>query len=114
MPVSFVKKAEESIYDKDYAKEAFDVEVDNINMLYVAFTRAKVNLFVQYAERKKIGDTINSMKISDYLVCALSNMDMEKYGKDIVSSKKETKKDDERFSPRGKAVELDLKMEGIS
>lgn len=114
VPVSFVKKAEESIYDKDYAKEAFDAEVDNINMLYVAFTRAKVNLFVQYAERKKIGDTINSMKISDYLVCALSNMDMEKYGKDIVPSKKETKKDDERFSPRGKAVELDLKMEGIS
>ena len=44
----------------------------------------------------------------------MSNMDMEKYGKDIVPSKKETKKDDERFSPRGKAVELDLKMEGIS
>ena len=39
---------------------------------------------------------------------------MEKDRKDIVPSKKETKKDDERFSPRGKAVELDLKMEGIS
>ena len=50
----------------------------------------------------------------DTVISFRGNMDMEKYGKDIVPSKKETKKDDERFSPRGKAVELDLKMEGIS
>lgn len=114
VPVGFVKKAKESIYEVDYAKEVFDVEVDNLNMLYVAFTRAKANLFVQYAERDIKGGTINSTRISDFLVHALGNMDMEKYGKDIVPGEKAAKNGGSRFSTQGRVVELDMKMEELA
>ena len=117
VPVSFVKKAKESIYDSDYDEETFNVEVDNLNMLYVAFTRAKANLFVQFAERKKTDDTkntINSMRISDFLVYALSNMDMKKYGKTIVPGEKTENNGGSRFSPKGKVVEMDIKLEDLA
>ena len=51
VPVDFnAKKMKGSIYEKDYDHEHLQNMVDNLNLLYVAFTRAGRNLFV-YGKR---------------------------------------------------------------
>jgi len=46
LPINIGKSMETSIYGDDYALEHFQRRVDNLNKLYVAFTRAKSNLFI--------------------------------------------------------------------
>lgn len=46
IPVNFVKDVQNSIFRKEYDEETLRNNVDNLNLLYVAFTRAKNNLFI--------------------------------------------------------------------
>ena len=46
VPVDYGKKLLETIYSDDYKNEHIQNRVDNLNLLYVAFTRASKNLFV--------------------------------------------------------------------
>ncbi len=47
VPIDFSKKnMENSIYEKDYYYEHLQNTVDNLNLLYVAFTRAKTSLYI--------------------------------------------------------------------
>ncbi|MBO4827407.1 MAG: UvrD-helicase domain-containing protein [Prevotella sp.] len=46
VPVDYSARLLDSVYDADYREEHLQNTVDNINLLYVAFTRAKKNLFV--------------------------------------------------------------------
>lgn len=46
VPVNYGKKMEQSIYLKDYLEERLQLWVDNLNILYVALTRAGSNLFM--------------------------------------------------------------------
>ena len=46
IPVDYSTRLAESIYHDDFAREHLQTCVDNLNLLYVAFTRAKSNLFV--------------------------------------------------------------------
>ena len=46
VPVDYSSRLADSIYQKDYAHEHLQNCVDNLNLLYVAFTRASHNLFV--------------------------------------------------------------------
>lgn len=46
VPVKLTKKLKDSIYAADYEAEHIKNIVDNVNILYVAFTRASRNLFV--------------------------------------------------------------------
>lgn len=46
VPVDYNKKLLETIYADDYRNEHIQNRVDNLNLLYVAFTRAEKNLFV--------------------------------------------------------------------
>ena len=46
IPVDYSTRLAESIYYDDFAREHLQTCVDNLNLLYVAFTRAKSNLFV--------------------------------------------------------------------
>lgn len=45
IPVKYSKKLSDTIFQNDYLKEKFHAYVDNLNLLYVAFTRAEQNLF---------------------------------------------------------------------
>ena len=45
VPVNYSRAMAESIYRNDYLKERLQLWVDNLNLLYVAFTRAGKNLF---------------------------------------------------------------------
>lgn len=53
--VNLRKTLMESIFDKDYDNEVLRYSVDNLNLLYVAFTRPKANLIILTSEddRKK-------------------------------------------------------------
>ena len=46
MPVNYGKKMNESIYQEEYLNEQLQLWVDNLNLLYVALTRAGSNLFL--------------------------------------------------------------------
>lgn len=54
VPVNDLKKMEESAYSTFYENEHRQQRVDCLNTLYVAFTRAKCNLFI-WSKRPKIG-----------------------------------------------------------
>lgn len=51
VPVKDVKKMNESAYSTSYENEHMQQRVDSLNTLYVAFTRAKCNLFI-WSKRK--------------------------------------------------------------
>ncbi len=46
VPINYSATMSQSIYKKDYQHEKLQLWVDNLNLLYVAFTRAKNNLIV--------------------------------------------------------------------
>ncbi len=46
VPVDYNSRLADTVYHDDYAKEHLQTCVDNLNLLYVAFTRAGRNLFV--------------------------------------------------------------------
>lgn len=55
IPIDYSKKQmKETFFTKDYDAEHFQNTVDNLNLLYVAFTRAKHNLFI-YGKREDKG-----------------------------------------------------------
>lgn len=73
VPVNDLKKMEESAYSTFYENEHRQQRVDSLNTLYVAFTRAKCNLFI-WSKRPKIGGRsafnlidafVNSLQPSD-------------------------------------------------
>ncbi len=55
VPVDYSKKLLETIYADDYKNEHIQNRVDNLNLLYVAFTRAGKNLFVLGRKNGKRG-----------------------------------------------------------
>lgn len=46
LPINYSSQMAESIYGDDYLKERLQLWVDNLNLLYVAFTRAGKNLII--------------------------------------------------------------------
>lgn len=53
IPVKYSKNLLNTLFNNHYLDEKFHVFVDNLNLLYVAFTRAEENLFVFSAEDDK-------------------------------------------------------------
>lgn len=61
IPVSFKKDLENSAFASDYKEEHFQNVIDNLNLLYVAFTRAGKNLFIS-------GKNINDSNRRSYML----------------------------------------------
>ncbi|MCD7900555.1 MAG: UvrD-helicase domain-containing protein [Bacteroides sp.] len=53
VPVNYSGIMAESVYRKDYLQERLQLWVDNLNLLYVAFTRASKNLIVWSHKKQK-------------------------------------------------------------
>ncbi|MBQ8520942.1 MAG: UvrD-helicase domain-containing protein, partial [Bacteroides sp.] len=62
VPVNYGSAMDESVYHKDYLHEKLQLWVDNLNLLYVAFTRPKTN-FVVWCKEK--GDGTVSQLVQD-------------------------------------------------
>lgn len=71
VPVSFGKELEDTIFSGDYFREKFNSIIDNLNLIYVAFTRARSVLMVNAPSKIKnnkvstlLGDSLNEMSSS--------------------------------------------------
>ena len=53
LPINYGTSMNESIYQEDYRKEKLQLWVDNLNLLYVAFTRPKCNMVVWCKDKAK-------------------------------------------------------------
>ena len=65
LPINYGTNMNESIYQNDYRKEKLQLWVDNLNLLYVAFTRPQCNLVVWCKEK---GNNTVSELLSSALV----------------------------------------------
>lgn len=68
VPINYSSQMAESIYRNDYLYERLQLWVDNLNLLYVAFTRAGKNLFVWSKEGQK--GTISELLVNALPVVA--------------------------------------------
>lgn len=82
VPVNDLKKMEESAYSTFYENEHRQQRVDSLNTLYVAFTRAKCNLFI-WSKRPKIGGR-SAFNLIDAFVNNLQPSDEKTTTPDVV------------------------------
>lgn len=76
-PVNYTKATQTSIFQKDYEQETLKCFVDNLNILYVGFTRAECNLFVITGSNNSKGYSTNKVILSSLP----DNMQKEEDGK---------------------------------
>ncbi len=75
-PVEMTKKIEDSLFADDYNREAEWTYMDNINLLYVAFTRAENQLYVLSTQEKENKDELPG-SVGKLLTTILPKMGLE-------------------------------------
>lgn len=87
VPIDFnAKQMMQSIYEPDYHHEHLQNVVDNLNLLYVAFTRASHSLFV-FGKRGNVNNRSNTIenildKVKEKLSATGVPVELEGYGSD--------------------------------
>ena len=79
LPVSFSESLHTSVFEEIYTTEAGQQAVDNMNLLYVAFTRAAGNLIVFSSRRSRSGNSVCNILgscLSDSSFCGKSDGDI--------------------------------------
>jgi ATP-dependent helicase/nuclease subunit A len=63
IPVKYSKALKNTVFEQEYQKEKLHAFVDNLNLLYVAFTRAEENLFCfsPYKEKSKAASSVGNL-----------------------------------------------------
>ena len=76
VPISYSQNMQESFYSKEYEQERLQLWVDNLNLLYVAFTRAEKNLIVMSKQpgKKKNGDLKDTDRVNGLLQVLLPKL----------------------------------------
>ncbi|MBR3884275.1 MAG: UvrD-helicase domain-containing protein [Bacteroidaceae bacterium] len=98
LPIEFVNDMQNSIYEEEFNHEYLFQLVDNMNLMYVAFTRAKNNLFIfsdKDAKKDTMGKHLETMignMGSDEIICDTENGILT-YGEIMPSIEKEKKSD---------------------
>ena len=72
LPINYNKNLPNTIFKGEYACEKAQMWIDNINLLYVAFTRAEANLIIFSPEPSKT-DTDGEKKVNALLASIFSN-----------------------------------------
>ena len=90
LPINYGNSMNESIYHRDYLNEKLQLWVDNLNILYVAFTRPKNNLVVWC--KKGMTNTV-----SELLYKAIQQTSCQKV-QDIELQAEETEEEDENYT----------------
>ncbi len=75
LPVKYSQKMFDTVFREEYQKETAQSWVDNLNLLYVAFTRAEHNLLVLSKHKKKLESYDDVKKVSDLLQFLVNKMD---------------------------------------
>jgi ATP-dependent exoDNAse (exonuclease V) beta subunit len=74
LPVSFSSKMENTVFSKEYESEKSLSWLDNLNLLYVAFTRAECNLLIFGKFKKSLSGIKNISSVSDLLQWTVPEM----------------------------------------
>lgn len=91
VPVNLSEKLSNTHFSRDYEKERFLAVVDNLNLAYVAFTRAKDNLFIYVTEPLK--SSKKAKGVGDILSYVYSDKAIDKslvFGDCVVTPKRDT------------------------
>ena len=67
LPVSYSEKMKNTVFSEEYRQETALSWLDNLNLLYVAFTRAEQNLIVFGKYKKQLSSMENVKNVSDLL-----------------------------------------------
>ena len=128
IPVNFKQELLDSIFTADYQQEALLNSVDNLNILYVAFTRAVSNLFIitggekhstkKNEKKQDEGDTIKNVKqliqrsIPSFMTPQEDNPQKLEYGTLVTThdDKKDTKADEETNPLQQEYQRLDIQF----
>lgn len=93
VPVPHTDTMCNSIFHDAYIEEALQVNVDNMNMLYVAFTRASRNLFAIGRSRGKKGNrSLTILKALESLAATLPGLSVKKTDAEPEEAPANTKK----------------------
>ena len=69
LPVSYSEKMKNTVFSEEYRYETSLSWLDNLNLLYVAFTRAEQNLIIFGKNKKQLTSLENVKNVSDLLQC---------------------------------------------
>jgi ATP-dependent exoDNAse (exonuclease V) beta subunit len=67
LPVSYSEKMKNTVFSEEYRRETSLSWLDNLNLLYVAFTRAEQNLIVFGKNKKQLSSPEHIKNVSDLL-----------------------------------------------
>ena len=67
LPVSYAEKMKNTVFSEEYRNETSLSWLDNLNLLYVAFTRAEQNLIIFGKNKKQLSSLENVKNVSDLL-----------------------------------------------
>jgi len=67
LPVSYSEKMKNTVFSEEYRQETALSWLDNLNLLYVAFTRAEQNLIIFGKNKKQLATLENVKTVSDLL-----------------------------------------------
>ena len=109
LPITYGPTMNESIYQQDYKKEKLQLWVDNLNLLYVAFTRPKCNLVVWCKENNK--NTVSELLASAILNTSLQGEDgVYQWGEVCPSEVKDEKQESSNklnIQPESIAIQME-------
>ena len=114
LPINYSTQMAESIYGNDYLHERLQLWVDNLNLLYVAFTRAGKNLIIW--SRKGQKGTMSELLANTLPMVALKEgieweEDCYEQGELCPSEKEKVKASTNKLTP--KAEKLPIQMESM-
>lgn len=75
LPVNYSEKMEGTVFSKEYQTETSFSWMDNLNLLYVAFTRAERNLVIFGKYKKNLAGPEQVKNVSDLLQWTVSDLD---------------------------------------
>jgi ATP-dependent exoDNAse (exonuclease V) beta subunit len=99
-PVEFSLKMENSLFEKEYKKEVEATYIDNINLLYVAFTRAEEQLYILSSAEKDDKKELLPQNVSRFLTNIIPGLHLKDaqitinefvYGKKVKNAADEKK-----------------------
>ena len=80
IPINYSSKMDESVYKSNYQEEKTQLWVDNLNILYVAFTRAEKNLLVFGKSNRK--NTVSDLLIQS--IHSIQTQDGKEWDEEMV------------------------------
>ena len=119
LPVRYTQKMYDTVFFPEYEKETRQSWMDNLNVLYVAFTRAEHNLLILAKNKKKLESLDDVKTVSDllqYIVLELKGeYDSETFrfekGKLETSALEEEKKQDNLLKQTPETLEVSFLSE---